>query len=356
MTKHFILPLLILLLSLSVFGQGKTDAVIGNGVSIHTNETTTIIEIKEGSKLMESLYKIPAFQDMMMAADTPPVDSSKFETVEIKTIESDSGDLVEIIIKDKNGNIKKVVRISEDMVDDYDFDFKARNFIERRRKGNDPKATPTHKNVESKWWSLDIGLNGLMYKGSPSLPSSLSNLELDPLRSVHVNVGIFQQKINLYKHHVGLVYGINYDNNDYRFSNNINLKVNEGGDSITYDKRDPQQVGFDRNKLTTRFLTIPVALRFDFNPNKKRGGHITIGAHAGYRLTSFFKTVRFDEGKRKTKLRDDFLLNNFRYGAYVKVGYGKLNLFANYVITPLFRENTGPELNPFSFGLTFGGY
>ncbi len=354
MTKHFILPLLISLLALSVFGQGKTKVELGDDITIVTDDIATTIKIKEGSKLMESLYKIPAFQDLMMSIDTPPVDSSKFETVEIKTIESDSGDLVEIIVKDKNGNVKKVVRISEDLMDDYDFDFKAQNFIDRRHR--DPKATPRHKDIESKWWALDIGLNGLMYKGSPSLPSSLSNLELDPLRSVHVNIGIFQQKINLYKNYVGFVYGINYDNNDYRFSNNINFKVSESGDSITYDKYNPQLAGFDRNKLTTRFLTIPVALRFDFNPNKKRAGHITIGAHAGYRLTSFFKTVRFDEGKRKTKLRDDFLLNNFRYGAYVKVGYGKLNLFANYVFTPLFRDNVSPVLNPFSFGLSFGGY
>lgn len=356
MTKHFILPLLISLLALSVFGQEKTEVALGDDISIVTDDVTTTIKIKEGSKLMESLYKIPAFHDLMMSIDTPPVDSSKFEIVEIKTIESDSGDMVEIIVRDQNGNIKKVVRINEDLIDDYDFDFKAHNFIDRRHRKSDPVATPKHKNVESKWWALDIGLNGLMYKGSPSLPSSLSNLELDPLRSVHVNVGIFQQKINIYKHYVGLVYGINYDNNDYRFSNNINFRANESGDSITYDKYNPQLAGFDRNKLTTRFLTIPVALRFDFNPNKKHAGHITIGAHAGYRLTSFFKTVRFDEGKRKTKLRDVFLLNNFRYGAYVKVGYGKLNLFANYVFTPLFRDNVSPELNPFSFGLSFGGY
>jgi hypothetical protein len=97
-------------------------------------------------------------------------------------------------------------------------------------------------------------------------------------------------------------------------------------------------------------------LRFNFNPTKHRSGHITIGANAGYRLTSFFKTVWEDDGKRKTKKYDDFLLNNFRYGAFVKVGYGNITLFGNYVFTPLFRDTAGPVLNPFSFGLSLGGF
>lgn len=354
MKRLFIVPLLVILQCLGVFGQEKTEIELGDDVIIKTDDKSTIIKIKEGSPLLNHLYKLPILQDAMMVVDTPPADTAKFETMEIKAIESDSGDMVEIIIKDNKGNVKKIVRISEDMIDDYRFDFKNLDFSKMHKLGDKPKKR--NSAFEKRGPYLDIGLNGFVHNGSTSLPPSLGNLELDPLRSVHVNVGLFQHKVNLYKGYVGFVYGLNYDNNDYRFSNNINLKVNEAGDSITYDKRNPQLVGFDRNKLTTRFLTLPVALRFDINPKSKNPAHITIGAHAGYRLTSFFKTVRFDEGKRKTKERDDFLLNNFRYGAFVKIGYGKTSLFANYVFTPLFRDNTGPELNTFSFGLSFGSF
>lgn len=356
MRKIFFIPLLIILATLLGKSQDITDDNTSK-LEIATRNNTTIIEFKSSDGFFTSLKKLRSLKDLeisefTMATDTPPNDSA--ETIIIKTIESDSGDIIEVIVKDGKGNIKRTLRVEEDLWDDFEDLFEDGMF----RYSSDKikiKSRKKNKNVETDWFSVDIGLNGFIHEGSASLPSSLSNLELDPLRSVHVNVGIFQQKINLYKHHVGFVYGVNYDNNDYRFSNDIDFRVTDDGDSISYLSR--QTEGFDRNKLTTRFLTIPVALRFDFQPNKRRGGHITIGGHAGYRLTSFFKTVSFEgRDKNKTKLRDDFLLNNLRFGAYVKVGYKGFNLFGNYVFTPMFREGTAPVLNTFSFGLAFGGF
>ncbi len=366
MKQIFLIPLLLLLALTQTKGQDRTEEdITTDEVYIHTDKNKTVIKVNNVSSIIESLANLPLLKgvnidNIVMALDTPPNDSSKYQSIEITAIESDSGDMVEIIIKDANGKVKKKIRVSEDFLEDYEDLFESfedlgnNHHIIFKSNGIKIKRSYKKRNVETDWFAVDIGFNGFLHEGSPSLPSSLSNLELDPLRSLHVNVGIFQQKINLYKHRVGFVYGINYDNNDYRFSNNIDFRVNDAGDSISYLSR--QSEGFDRNKLTTRFLTVPVALRFDFNPNKRRGGHITIGAHAGYRLTSFFKTVRFDEGKRKTKLRDDFLLNNTRVGAYVKVGYRGFNVFANYVFTPMFRSNTAPVFNTFSFGLAFGGF
>lgn len=259
---------------------------------------------------------------------------------------TDTSGYVEIVIKE--GNKKKVYR--------FDDEFKG---WEEECEGceTDSASKPKsrrNKNVETDYLVLDLGINSLLFNGNPSLPPSLSNLELNPWASLHVNVGIVRQRVNLSKHKLWLEYGINYDNNDYRFANNIDFKVDSTGNDISYASR--QTEGFVRNKLTTRFVTVPLGLHFETKPNDRRhSAHFTVGMHAGYRLTSFFKTVREDEGKRKTKVHDDFLLNNFRYGAYVKAGYGKFTVFANYIFTPLFREGTGPELNTFSFGLVLGG-
>lgn len=348
------------LVSLTAFAQKTTiTKADSNKLVIETAEGKTTIDMAGLSEMFKNMgaleFKNWDFDDMDMCADTPPTTDSTVEKeiVVVTTIESDSGDYVEVITKNANGDIKKVIRVPLDLVEDMGFDFEKGDFV-NKGKSKTPKPAKRLKNFESDWFAFDIGLNGLLHNGSPSMPTSLSNLELDPWRSVHVNVGIYQQKINLYRHYVNFVYGINYDNNDYRFSNDIDFRVDSFGTGIQYPGRNTE--GFKRNKLTTRFLTIPLALRFNFNPGSSRGGHITIGAHAGYRLTSFFKTVREDDGKRKNKLYDDFLLNNLRYGAFVKVGYGNVTLFGNYVFTPLFREGAGPELNPFSFGLSFGGF
>ncbi|MGV3598571.1 MAG: outer membrane beta-barrel protein [Bacteroidota bacterium] len=358
MYRKFLLPMMLSLVSLTAFAQKTTiTKADSTKLVIETAEGKTTIDMAGLSamfKNMEALgFENWDFDDMEMCADTPPTgDSSSLqEIVVVTTIKSDSGDYVEVITKNNKGEVKKVIRVPLDLVEDMGFDFENGDFV---NKGKEPKPAKRLKNFESDWFAFDIGLNGLLHKGSPSMPTSLSNLELDPWRSVHVNVGIYQQKINLYRHYVNFVYGINYDNNDYRFSNDIDFRVDSFGTGIQYSGRNTE--GFKRNKLTTRFLSIPVALRFNFKPGSTRTGHITVGAHAGYRLTSFFKTVREDDGKRKNKLYDDFLLNNLRYGAFVKVGYGNITLFGNYVFTPLFREGAGPELNPFSFGLSFGGF
>ncbi len=353
MKKIFILPLLILLAIVTANAQEKTSVKKGD---------TTIVKLKNTNRVFKTLIKLNIIKNLFGNTVSIEQDSAikdSVETIIIRTIETDDEDIVEIITKDAKGNTLRSIKINEDIEDELedeleDFFDDFEDIFGRNDKALKKKKGKKRKNVTTDWFAVDIGLNGLIFEGSPSLPPALSNLELDPLYSVHVNVGIFQQKINLYKHRIGFVYGVNYDNNDYRFSNDIDFKVNDAGDSISYLSR--QTKGFDRNKLTTRFVTIPFALRFDFNPKKKRGGHITIGGHAGYRLTSFFKTVRFEDGKKKNKLRDDFLLNNTRVGAYVKVGYKGFNLFGNYVFTPLFRDNTGPVLNTFSFGLSFGGF
>lgn len=210
------------------------------------------------------------------------------------------------------------------------------------------------KNVETDWLTLSIGLNTLIHKGSASLPPSLSNLELDPWKSVNVKVGLIKQRVNLSNHKLNLIYGLDFDNNDYRFQNNINFTKNDSLGVISYEKYNPELPGFVRNKLTTRFLMLPVSFRYESNPrNSDRSFRFELGAEAGMRLTSFFKTVREENGKRKTKERDDYYLNNMRYGAFVKVGYGPVTLYADYCFTPLFRDNTGPEFNTFSFGISF---
>ena len=351
MKRIFLTPLLVLLSALIVNGQKNTE----KEPTAKTKSNVSTIELSASDNLLTTLIKLDKVDNLKfdfepMATDTPPNDS--IETVVIKTIKSDSGDIVEVIIKDGKGNITRTLRIEEDLWDDFDMDSKDFSFKGKRFK---VKPKKKHKNLETDWFSLDLGFNSLVHNGSASLPPRLSNLELDPLKSLHVNVLVFQQKLNIYKNYVGLVYGVNYDNNDYRFSNDIDFKGNNSGDSISYNKI--QTEGFDRNKLTTRFLSVPLAVRFDFNPNKRRGGHITIGGHAGYRLTSFFKKVSFEgRDKIKTKVKDDYLLNNFRYGSFVRVGYGMFNVFGSYVFTPLFRENTAPEFNTVSFGISFGGF
>lgn len=334
MFKKIIFPIFIPLLWMNVKAQ---DPLIKDSAIIE-NKKVKIIEVPSQKNATIKVTEI----------DTP--DSVQKAT--IKAQNDTFPGMVEIIIKDANGNVKKIVRVDKELVGDFDLN---NDDIVFRRKSPVHVPAKKPKKIENSWFSLDIGLNNYLYNGKSSLPGKYSNLEVAPLKSLNVSVGIFQQKIRLYKQ-LSMVYGVHYDNNDYRFTNDIDFKVNEAGDSITFAKRNLN--GFERNKLTTRFLTIPIAFRIDFRPasSTARAPHLTFGVNGGYRLTSFFKTVRNDGGKQRGKSYDDFLLNNLRYGAFVKFGVGDLAIYGTYMLVPLFRENAGPELYPFAIGASLGGF
>jgi hypothetical protein len=39
----------------------------------------------------------------------------------------------------------------------------------------------------------------------------------------------------------------------------------------------------------------------------------------------------------------------------VRIGYGNLDLYASYALTSMFQKNEGPQLYPFSVGITIIG-
>ena len=73
----------------------------------------------------------------------------------------------------------------------------------------------------------------------------------------------------------------------------------------------------------------------------------------GYRLGSKTKQKYEENDKtQKVKDRNDYNLNDFRLNAVVRLGYGDFTVFASYSLTELFEDNKGPELYPFTVGIS----
>ncbi|HEU5146680.1 MAG TPA: PorT family protein, partial [Chryseosolibacter sp.] len=71
-------------------------------------------------------------------------------------------------------------------------------------------------------------------------------------------------------------------------------------------------------------------------------------------ISSKTKLVYESDGEReKEKNRDDFNLNNLRYGVRLQIGLRSTDLFINYDMNELFATDKGPELNAVSFGIIF---
>jgi len=134
-----------------------------------------------------------------------------------------------------------------------------------------------------------------------------------------------------------------------------------------YFKKIPEDLTYKKNKFTTVFVDIPIELRFRTRPKprdkagivRKRSFRFAIGFKFGYNLQRYIKYDGEDfrelnygnQIKYKEYRLENFML--YRYGVYSSIGFGKISLFGYYSLSNLLNENKGPELVPFSVGLSF---
>lgn len=200
------------------------------------------------------------------------------------------------------------------------------------------------------WEGVDIGVNGLLTPdNATTAPEGYDFLELDYGKSFSIGLNMLEKNIPLYQNHITLVTGLGVEFNHYSFKNNTSLQSNN--DSIW--AFEETVVNFQKNKLKTTFLEVPLMLGFSTNKNLNKSFHLAAGVVLGYKLGSKIKQkYEFEGDKYKPKVKGDYNIQPFRYSATVRMGYGNFSLFADYALSPMFEKNRGPELYPFSVGFT----
>lgn len=144
----------------------------------------------------------------------------------------------------------------------------------------------------------------------------------------------------------------------------------KGEDGVMFEQWDVE-LQASKSKLSVVHLNAHLIPMFDFGYRtskrtyddgfvqkrtrfRRNGFRIGAGAYIGTRIDSWQKLVWRSTGhKSRLREKDNFFLNNVRYGGRFIVGYGEVDLFVNYDMSTLFAENRGPELNPISFGFSF---
>ena len=211
-------------------------------------------------------------------------------------------------------------------------------------------------------WSLSgmvLGVNGYANSSNTlNIPAGYEFLEADISRSVNFQINVWDPKINLYKNYITLHSTVGFDFNSYELRKNyfLNKSSDDGGEISAYRalNADSSAINFRKNRLKTTYLNVPLMVTFHTNKNHRKAFHLGVGGYAGVRLGSKMK-YKYPDGS-KIKERNDYYLNPFRYGAVASVGYGRVNLFANYAFSNLFENNKGPELHPFSVGVMILGF
>jgi hypothetical protein len=203
------------------------------------------------------------------------------------------------------------------------------------------------------WAGFDLGLTNFFSTPFDSeLPSDGRWMDLNSGKSVSVGMNLVQYSIGLQKvkDNFGIVTGLGWTINNYRFdSRNIMIRNDDGITTYRVAERN-----VEKNKLVTSYLTIPVLLEFQLPARTgDKDFFISAGVYGGFRLGTHTKVVYSENGDReKEKGRDDYNVNAFKYGLMAKLGYKWINLYARCDMTPLLESGRGPEVYPWTVGVT----
>jgi hypothetical protein len=81
--------------------------------------------------------------------------------------------------------------------------------------------------------------------------------------------------------------------------------------------------------------------------------YIAGGVIGGLHIGSHTK-IKYKNDKEKA--RGNFNLNPFKYELTGRIGFGDFCVFANYGMSPLFKDGKGPELYPLTVGISFPNF
>ncbi|MEQ1554774.1 MAG: outer membrane beta-barrel protein [Ferruginibacter sp.] len=192
--------------------------------------------------------------------------------------------------------------------------------------------------------------------GTPAF--SADDMRLRAGKSVNVNIWFFMQKIALIKNNVNLKYGLGVELQNYSFRSPISFKedgiIPYSGGAITNSPfifRD--SITFTKNKLATKYLTIPVMLNFAANnKTSKRGFGASVGVSFGYLYKQRNKQKSSLYGKQRNQ--GDYNLQKFKFSYTAEAGLGSFRLFGSYTPKSIFENSL--DIRPYNIGLRFSNW
>ena len=285
--------------------------------------------------------------------DSTQVKDSQTQEVQIPEETIIEGKNVRLILKEK-----QVIEETGDVTDTLTkHSFEIVTKVREERKAYEEDHIDEHQVsegvdfIETSWSNFHLGLNNVLNSAGKLEPEEgYGNMAISAVNSVNFQWDIVSQAMNIYQGKVRLVYGIGIDYNNYRFQKNITLNPDSMPLMVTEDG-----INYDKNKLVTQHLNVPVMLNFKLSPKGTEDDvYISAGANFGYLIGSHQKQVWDDGGKKKNKIRDDYSLEQFRVGYEVQFGYKNIVLFGKYFPNSMFKVNQGPELRTVSAGILIG--
>ncbi len=234
------------------------------------------------------------------------------------------------------------------------------------------------KKYNGHWAGIELGINGYVTPGfdmnfNPAYPY----MNMNTARSLTVNMNPFELNVNIYKNHIGFTTGLGVQVSNYYFTDNY-VMLQDSTSLVAYKVQDAQgnYVSMKVNKMVVSYLNLPLLFEYQTNRYRRLNSfHVSLGVIAGVRIGSYTKQIyennegtyylvddkgnkiaSYDVEHHVVRDRGAYHLSPFKVDAAMRIGWSHLNLFATYSLTQMFQKNQGPELYPFTVGITLLGW
>ena len=324
-------------------------------IEVHFGEKGTILIHVESKEDLEALKEYDI--------------NSMLEDVDVPT-EDDMDEAEKIILQDDEGTkyLKDSVEEDEEFRQlENEFDDMNDDEPEEKQEYNYERKAKRFSGSKTSFVSaLDFGMNNYLEDGKYP-DANNEQYTVKPWGSWYVAI------MPTWQTHIAGKFALDYGGGiswyNFKFQDPRTMLV-KGDEGVEFEQW-PVDLQASKSKLTVVHLNAHFVPMFDFGYRtntrtyddgfvqkktrfRRNGFRIGAGGYVGTRIGSWQKLVWRSTGhKSKLREKDNYYLNNIRYGARFILGYGEVDIFVNYDISTLFAENRGPELNAISFGLSF---
>jgi Outer membrane protein beta-barrel domain len=194
------------------------------------------------------------------------------------------------------------------------------------------------------------------YAGWAGIPDSIKTKGIAKTANVYF---MFDFPFKTNQHFsIGIGAGVGTDN---IYFDKTTVNVKDGNSRLTF-KNNKDTSYFKKFKLATAYLEAPLELRYTGNPgNSDKSFKFAIGAKVGTLLNVHTKGKSFVDDAIKATLNytqketGKRFFNTYRLAVTSRIGYGNFSLFGSYQINAFIKDGLGPNVKPFSIGLTLSG-
>ena len=174
-------------------------------------------------------------------------------------------------------------------------------------------------------------------------------IKLNTFRSRGVAIKYFSEK-NLGKSSFHFAFGLALNSNNVHHDGFLAYDSSGVANILPLDPA----VDYKVNKISLTYIDIPLELRYRSKPLHKSNRIKVAGGFMGGLLVNSHVKFKDDDGTFKAKKIKEIL--PYQYGLTARVGYGKYNISGYYGLSTVFEDGKGPELTPYSIGISIIPY